>query len=223
MPRQGEPYQDWAWPNADITVWVADLELNVCDSGTVWYCDPTWNPGMYQNGRIAPPDLRVYSDAWGFAGRADVEENGIVTLLFSFPILARDVVINFSEGPYLIDLISGILPTGERVPMGYALQNSALLPTFLFMDTFMLSDAQWFMEAEQSGQSPAIDPCGMVALVDDNYTRTGEETTILFRMLDRPTQQLNYTTMGVNAYQLTGIEIVLRRDNGAVYHSCSNR
>ena len=223
-PREGDPYQDWAWPNADITVWVADLALNVCDSGTVWYCDPAWNPRMYQNDRIAPPDLRVYNEAWSFAGRAAVEGNDVVTLVFNFPILARDVVINFREGPYLIDLFSGILPSGEKVPMGYALHNGALRPTFLFMDTFMLSDAQWFMEAEQSGQSPAINPCGMVALVDENYTRTGEETTILFRMLDRPTQQLNYMTMGTNAYQLTGIEMVVRRAMGTVvYHTCTNR
>ena len=226
-PKNGEPYQNWAWPDQDITIWIADLTLNTCDSGTVWFCDPQWNPEMYEEGRSVPPDLRVFGEGWRLGGKAKVDDE-VEVVSFIFPLLAKDIVINYANGPYLIDHIVGILPSGERVPMGYALSDGVLTPTFLFMDTYMFNDTFWYMEAEMTGKSPASVPCGMVGLEpDQNFTVSNKDllpdATMLFRMLDLPATQVDTLTMGENAYELAGLEINIKKYTGIPYKSCNDK
>jgi hypothetical protein len=214
VPETGAPYNIWGWPSQAITVWVGNQELNKCDSGRVWYCDPHWNPNM----KIYPPDLRVFNDSWRFGGKVSAvsTENMTYTLMFDAP--ATDVVLNTS-GKILIDSIIGILPTGEEVPMGYALKNGGLVPTSMFMDSSSLN-VDWLLKYESEGGYPGANPCGFVGLQPDgNYTLM-TTSSIVFRML-HPRKPNDGYTMGVNAYHLAGIKLVAKQHAGGPYQTCT--
>jgi hypothetical protein len=215
VPSKGTPYGKWAWPGKAITVWYGNQELNRCDSGRVWYCDPQWNPNM----KSPPPDLRVYNDSWHYGGKVDSVPDEITTLSFRFSQPAKDVVLNV-VGNILIDQIIGILPTGERVPLGYAWSDGKLVPTKTFMDTDGFN-VDWLTEYEIHGGYPGSNPCGFVGLQPDgSYTLASGRSSLVLRLLQAP--PLDAMTMGVSAYSLAGIDLVVKGYAGGAYSTCSN-